>query len=198
MRDNIIYNGIALKGVPRAMPGTPKRIGFIGRLEYQKDPFLFLDVLESLPEYAATIVGGGTLEDKVKAEIRRRGLPRVQVLGALSHPETLEVLSGLHVVLMTSLWEGMPILALEAMCSGVPVVATNVGGLGEIVENGRSGLLVESRSAEDLARAVVRVTEESALRKQIIENGRDRVRALFSEERMLSEICKVYRRVAKA
>ena len=78
------------------------------------------------------------------------------------------------------------------MWSGVPVVATNVGGLGEIIESGRSGLLVDGRSADDLARAIVQVTQDVALRERIVENARARVCAMFSEERMLSQVRDVY------
>jgi glycosyltransferase involved in cell wall biosynthesis len=92
--------------------------------------------------------------------------------------------------------EGLPHLPLEAMQCGVPVVATNVGALGEVIESGKSSLLVDGRSADDLARAVKQLTESSALRERIIKNGRDRVRTLFSGERMLSEIREVYRQVA--
>jgi glycosyltransferase involved in cell wall biosynthesis len=155
-----------------------------------------LDVLERLPGYRATIIGGGTLEYKVRAEIKRRGLCAVRMVGTLPYNETLEELSKLHTVIMTSRWEGLPHLPLEAMQCGVPVVATNVGALGEVIESGKSGLLVDGRSADDLARAVKQLTESSALRERKIKNGRDRVRTLFSGERMLSEIREVYRQVA--
>jgi glycosyltransferase involved in cell wall biosynthesis len=97
---------------------------------------------------------------------------------------------------MTSRWEGLPLLPLEAMWSGVPVVATNVGGLSEIIENEKSGLLINSRSADDLALAVMRLTDDLALRESIVDNARRRVQTLFSEARMLSEIDKTYQEVA--
>jgi glycosyltransferase involved in cell wall biosynthesis len=193
----VIHNGIPVKKISRAKPKETKHVGFVGRLEYQKDPLLFLKVMERLPGYTATIVGGGKLEDKVKAVIKHRGLSQIHVLGSLSHPETLQVLSTFDALVMTSRWEGLPILPLEAMWSGVPVVAMNVGGISEIIESGKSGLLVDNRSADELARAVVRLAEDVALRECIVKEGRNRVREAFSEEQMLRKTFEVYRRVAQ-
>lgn len=196
-KSSVIHNGIRLTGIPVARPTSPKHIGFVGRLHYQKDPLLFLDVAERLPGYTATIVGDGELEGEVRAEIeRRRNLSQVRMLGPLPHSETLRVISNISALVMTSRWETFGYVAAEAMQSGVPVVGTRVGGLAEVVESDDYGLLIEGRSADNLAAAVVRVTEDSALRDRIIRNARSRVRTLFSEERMLREISGVYRRVA--
>jgi len=142
-------------------------------------------------------VGGGSLENEVKKEIERRGLSRARMLGPLPHSKTLQIISNLSVLVMTSRWEGLPMMVLEAMWSGAPVVATDVGGVGEVIENGKSGLLVDKRSADRLAHAVIRLTEDAALRQRIVEEGRNRVREMFSEERMLRDICEVYRRVTR-
>ncbi len=197
-QSDVIHNSILLSETKTPSAASIKNIGFIGRLETQLDPLLFLDVLERLPGYSATIVGGGALEGEMRTQIQRRGLSGVRMLGALSHRDTLEVLPTLGAVVMTSRWEGMPMLPMEAMWAGVPVVATNVGALDEVIEDGRSGLLVEGRSPDDLAQAVRRVTSDPALRERIVREGRARVRSRFSEERMLSSILEVYRRVAEA
>ncbi len=196
-RSAVVHNGIRLTGRRISTPKQPKHLGFVGRLEHPKDPLLLLDVLEYLPGYTATIVGSGSLEHRIRAEIERRGLTRVRMAGALAHSETLRVLSGFAALVMTSRWEGLPILPIEAMWAGVPVVSTDVGGLGEIIEDGESGLLVDSRSPDDIARAVRLVTGDGALRERIVSNGRDRVRCLFSEDRMLSEIREIYRRATE-
>ena len=195
-RSNIIRNGISSEGGSASKAPEPGHVGFIGRLEFQKDPLLFLHVMEQLPGYTASIVGGGTLEGEVQDRIRREGLTRVEFLGALSHEESLEVLSRFYVLVMTSRWEGLPILPLEAMRAGVPVVTTNVGAMDEIIEDGESGILVD-RSPQKLSRAVERLVRDRRLRERIVENGRRRVSALFSEERMMSGILDVYRRVAE-
>jgi len=71
-------------------------------------------------------------------------------------------------------------------------VAIDVGGIGEAIEDGRSGILVKSRSPDELAKAVKRLTHEESFRKSIIVEARERVQKLFTEQRMISEIRKVY------
>lgn len=198
-QSTIVPNSIPLSEIRVPRLNQPRHIGLVGRLEYQKDPILFLEVLEQLPGYTATIAGGGALEKEVGDELRRRGLTgTVEMLGTLTHAETLRVVSSLRTVVMTSRWEGLPNLPLEAMWTGVPVVATNVGALDEIIENEKNGLLVDGRSPDDIARAVRRVTEDAALRERIVKNARDRVRSMFSEERMLADLREIYRQAAGA
>lgn len=195
-RRSIIPNSVPLPQVPE-VHADPRHVGFVGRLEHQKDPSLFLEVMERLPGYSATMIGGGALESEVEAGIKRCGLSNVRMLGALPHAEVLKAVPEFGVAVMTSRWEGLPVFPLEAMWLGVPVVAANVGALDEIIEHERSGLLVDSRSPEGFARAVRRLAEDAVLRERIVRNARNRVRALFSEERMLAEIRNLYRRVAK-
>lgn len=194
-RANVIHNGISLPGLTIHGAAQCKHIGFVGRLEDSKDPFLFLDTIELLPEYTATIVGGGALEEEVRAEIGRRNLSHIRMMGSVSHLETLQVLSTFSILVMTSRWEAFGYSAVEAMWAGVPVIATNVGGVSEIIENGESGLLIDSRSPEEIAEAVRRVTQDQSLRRNIVRNGQERVRSRFSEERMLDGIWKVYQRL---
>jgi glycosyltransferase involved in cell wall biosynthesis len=196
-QSEVIHNSILLSETKTPSAASIKNIGFIGRLETQKDPLLFLDVLERLPGYSATIVGGGALESEMKAQIRRRSLSGVRMLGALSHRDTLEVLPKLGAVVMTSRWEGMPMLPMEAMWAGVPVVAANVGALDEIIEHEKSGLLVDSRSPEDFVRALERLAEDTELRERIVKSARERIRSHFSEKRMLADIWTLYQRAAK-
>ncbi|MEX0830731.1 MAG: glycosyltransferase [Nitrospirales bacterium] len=189
----LIYNGIAFHDIPPSDCLRLRHIGFIGRLEPQKDPILFLDTLGQLPEYSATIVGTGSLNALVRKEIRRRGLTkRVRMLGALSQSETLKVISMLSVVVLSSRWEGLPLTALESMRMGVPVVGMNVSGMSEIIENGKDGVLINQRSGESLANGVKRVTEDFSLRASIIQNARSKIKEKFSEEQMLRSLRRVY------
>jgi glycosyltransferase involved in cell wall biosynthesis len=189
----IIHNGIQQGKIPEGRTTPAKHVGFIGRLEYPKDPILFLDALGHLPDYTATMIGGGSLESAVKQEIAHRDLvKRVRQVGALSHQESLQILSTFDVLLLTSRWEGLPLVVLEAMCAGVPVVAVNVSGLSEIIEHKKNGLLVDERSRQALARAVRAAVENHELRTDMIDQARQHVRNRFSEEKMLSEIRKIY------
>lgn len=196
---SVIHNGIDYSSIPEASPHAAHHIGFIGRLAPEKDPLLFLETLVLLPKYSATIVGGGRLQTEIRDTLENQQLSsRVTMLGAQSRQKSLQALAAMSALVMTSQWEGLPMVALEAMACGVPVVATNVGGLNEVIENGESGILVEGRSPTDLAKAVRLVTEDQTLRKHIIETARNRVRSLFSEERMLEDLRKVYRTVMRS
>lgn len=194
-RKTVIHNGIPLRDAAMQRRGDLYHLGFAGRLEPQKDPILFLQVMERLPEYTAAIVGDGSMHGEVRSGLERRGLSgRVKMLGRLTHRETLDLLPSLGAVVMTSRWEGLPILTLEAMRAGVPVVAPDVGGLGEVIEDGESGLLVDARSPDDIARAARRVLEDASLRNRLARGGRERVCSAFSEDGMLAGIREVYRR----
>jgi glycosyltransferase involved in cell wall biosynthesis len=101
-------------------------------------------------------------------------------------------------ILVTSRWEGFPLVVLEALCLGVPVVAPAVDGVTEVVEDGVSALLIDSRVPRELAAAVRRVTTDRALRGSLVARGRERVRSEFSEERMLAGIEDIYSHVTGA
>jgi len=190
----VIHPGLSCNDLPRAFPNSLRHIGFVGRLEYQKDPLLFLEMIEFLPEYSATVVGGGTLEPSMKQTIENRGLgERVRMVGQLSHQEALKILATLGAIILPSRWEGLPILVLEAMGIGVPVISMKVSGLEEIIRNGINGMLVERRSGEDLAKQVERVTKDEVLRASIIETAKKTVQGQFSMEKMLASILNIYK-----
>jgi len=192
----LIYNGIAVHPLPQTEHPCWQHVGFIGRLEYQKDPMLFLDVLAYLPEYSATIVGTGSLDTLMRKEISCRGMTkRVRMLGALSQSETLKVLSMLSACVLSSRWEGLPLIALESMWMGIPVVSMNVSGMSEVIENGIDGVLVDQRSGECLANGVRKVTQDSSLRAFIIQNARSKIKAKFSEDQMLQSLRRVYQEI---
>lgn len=190
----VINPGLALNDLPQAFSHSLRHIGFIGRLEYQKDPLLFLEMMAFLPEYSATIVGDGALLSMVKQEIVNRGLvERVHMVGELSHGETLKILARLSAVVLTSRWEGMPLLILESMGIGVPVISMNVSGLKEIIQHGVNGMLVDRRRGEDLAEKVEAVTKNEHLRLSLIKNAKVTIQEKFSLENMLSSILNIYR-----
>ena len=141
------------------------------------------------------MIGGGSLEPEIRAEIAGRNLDRIQLLGSLDHNEVRSLLSNFGSIVITSKWEAFGIVALEAMAEGVPVVAVRAGGLEEVIVHEESGYLVESRSPEEIADAVRLLNNNIQLRNKIIEGGKNRVVSLFDVKRMIREIVTVYNSV---
>ncbi|WHZ20903.1 MAG: hypothetical protein OJF47_000015 [Nitrospira sp.] len=196
--NGVIRNGISCPSEAVGTQGRGRFIGFVGRLEPQKDPLLFVDSVGELPGYRAVIIGTGSLETAVRKEIQRKRLgDRVMMLGGLTHEETMKAMQDLQLVVMTSRWEGLPLLPLEAMRMGIPVVATDVGGVREIIEDGKSGILAPVRTSTAIALAVKRVCENDSLRASLVKEAHARANEMFSEEAMLSEVRMVYERIAR-
>ena len=120
---------------------------------------------------------------------------RVRMLGALSQSETLKILSLLSACVLSSRWEGLPLIALESMWMGIPVVSMNVSGMSEVIEDGIDGVLVDQRSGECLANGVRKVTQDSSLSAFIVQNARSKVQEKFSEDQMLQSLCRVYQEI---
>jgi glycosyltransferase involved in cell wall biosynthesis len=136
------------------------RIGWAGRLEPPKDPLLAIDAFGALRDagvdFNAWIAGDGTLSRAVQDAIAGKRLQdRVTMLGALEPDSLAENLRSSDVFLMSSLWEGIPRGALEALGCGVPVVSTAVGEIGTLVRPQVSGFIAGTRSPSELAELLV-------------------------------------------
>ncbi len=155
-------------------------IGWAGRLTAVKDGATFLRaaklIRERFPRVRFIMAGEG--EDRGELEALRRELcldDAVQFLG--NRDDMPEVMASMDVFALSSINEGFGRVIVEAMASGVPVAATTVGGVPEVVEDGISGLLVPPRDPERLAEAVGRILEDDGLRRRLRENGLGRSRA---------------------
>ena len=168
--------------------GAAPVIGTVGRLAAVKDQQTLLEAFRQIvshyPEALLLIVGEGPMRQELEDQTRSLGLgAHVKFLGRRSDiPELLRLLD---VFVLSSVSEGLPLTVLEAMAAGVPVVATDVGGLCEVVTDRETGLLVPPRSPTHLAAAVVTLLNDHAMRTAIRHMARQRVRTRFDLDQMV-------------
>ncbi|MBI4577502.1 MAG: glycosyltransferase [Planctomycetes bacterium] len=144
--------------------------GFVGRLVEAKDPLGFVEAVArvngAVPGLTALVVGEGPLRGRAEGLARELGVAdRVRFLG--ERRDVARVLSALDCLVLSSRREGLPLVALEARAAGRPVVATDVGGVSEVVEDGRNGRLVPAGDAAALARALTEVLADPALARSM-------------------------------
>ena len=145
---------------------------FLGRLTYLKNPMRLLSVfkkaVEEKKDLMMAVVGTGDMGDLFREEVNNLHLENnVDLLGYQSNP--LMILDKTKVMLMTSLSEGTPMCALEALALGVPIVSTPVGGLCDLVKNDINGYL--SDSDEKLASYIVNICNDDNLRSRLSLNA---------------------------
>lgn len=160
-------------------PGT---FVFVGRLTTAKDLGTAIAAVSLVPEARLVIVGDGP----DRAELERvaavsAGAGRIEFRGSLSRDAALRVVAGAEAGLLSSAWENLPHSAVEALSVGVPVVATSVGGVPEVVHDGENGLLVAPGRPEELAAAIRRILEEPGLRERLAAAAKPSVEAISSE-----------------
>ena len=152
-------------------------------------------VVRALPDTHFLIFGEGELRTALTRQIKHLGLEhRVSLVGFRS--DILSLLKGLDLFVMSSITEGLGTSVLDAMAASKAVVGTTAGGIPEAVEHGVTGLLVPPHSADSLAEAILSLLKDEARRRRMGEAGLERVRALFSVDRMVDETLAVYERVA--
>jgi glycosyltransferase involved in cell wall biosynthesis len=130
-----------------------------GRFRHEKGHGLLVEALAELSgrrvPYHCVLAGEGPLRGEIEAQIHAQGLDdEVTLVGHLGHAELLDAIASAAVLAVPSTHEGMGLAAAEAVALGVPVVASRVGGLPEVVTDGQTGVLVESRRAEEFATAL--------------------------------------------
>ena len=179
----------------RSPPGT---FAFVGRLTRQKDLDVAIDAVAQMPEARLVIVGDGP--DRVRLEERAAasdGRDRVTFRGALPRAEALGVLAGAEACVISSAWENFPHAAVEALAVGVPVVATAVGGVPEIVRDGENGLLVPPGSSTALGAALHRLLDDRPLRDSLAARARPSVEQLAAD-RIYGRLEEILEEVARA
>jgi glycosyltransferase involved in cell wall biosynthesis len=192
----VIHNGIDLNGIPLPAQGDTRCIGFLGRLSHPKNPLMAVAVLDLLRNegFRLLMVGGGEMEGLVHAAIAARGLKAlVEVTGPLPRDRALARIREVGVLLLPSLWEGLPVAPLEAMAMDIPVVAAQTGGIPEVVLDGETGLLVPRQDPVAYAAAIRRLADDGALRTRLVGNARGRLLTEFSQDRMVRQHLDAYR-----
>ncbi|WP_242009941.1 glycosyltransferase family 4 protein [Rhodothermus marinus] len=140
-------------------PGMGKHEGnfalFVGRLSPEKGVRTILQAWRLLEGVPLKVVGDGPLRAEIEAFVRREGLEQVEVLGRRPREEVFRLMQEARVLVFPSEWyEGFPMTIAEAFACGLPVIASRLGAIAEIVEEGRTGLLFNPGSPEDLAAKV--------------------------------------------
>lgn len=169
-------------------PGTPLVVA-VGRLVEAKNHALAIRAFEQVPGAALAIVGDGPL----RAELEREAGGRVVFAGP--RDDARAVMGAADAVVLSSRAEGLPLVALEALASGTPLVATTVRGLRELVENERDALLVPPDDPGALAAALRRVLEDGELAARLAAEAR-RVPGAGSQEQMVADFLALYERLA--
>lgn len=172
-------------------------LGMVCRIVEQKGIIYALQAFNRLqdrfPEARLVIAGDGELTGALKASSRELGIAeRVHWLGWRT--DAADLIGAFDILLLPSLWEGFGLVLLEAMSRRVPVIASRVSAIPEVVVDGETGILVEARDAPALADAMGRLLEDRALRQHMGLLGAARLEEQFSIERTVSGTLEVYRK----
>lgn len=150
------------------------------------------EVVRADPSCVLVLVGDGALRGDLEAQAAAIGIER-QVRFTGQRTDTADLIQASNVVVMSSLWEGLPTILLEAHGLGKPIVATNVGGASDVVLDGVSGVLVPPSAPECLARGIVRILADSAQAGAMGKRGQTHVVDRFSIARTAASIAELYR-----
>lgn len=194
----IVRNGIDCERFAgprhRAVPGAPV-IGAVGRFSEEKGHRILLEAMEllapRLPGARLILVGYGALEGDLRSRAAAPGLQgRVTFAG---ERDSAEMLGSFDLFVQPSLYESQGLAILEAMAAGVPVVASDVGGVRDAVSDGRTGVLVPAADPQRLAEALVRLSGDPDLAARLSAEAGREVRERFSSGAMVDSYARLYR-----
>lgn len=207
----VIHNGIELRNFNKdfnvsqkkkelGIDMSPTIIGTVTRLEPQKAVHDFIVavsyVKETYPDVKVVIIGDGPLRRKIEELINDLKLnDNIILLGWRN--DVPEILAVLDIFCQSSLWEGCPMSLLETMAIGKPIIATNVGGVKEIVEDDNTGILVPSGDPKAMADAIIKLTNNKEKTMKMGMNGRRRVESFFNMDLMLVKYERLYQDLLK-
>lgn len=148
-------------------------------------------ILRELPAAVFLFAGRDDSNGEIEQLAREQGVAdAIRFLGY--YRDTARLLAAMDIFLLPSTWEGLPVSILEALHAGVPVIATRVGGIPEIIRDGREGILIEPRRPDQIAEAVIRMTRNWALRAEFSRAADVRAQTIFSISTMTTRMEAIY------
>ncbi len=170
-------------------------VGTVGIIRSEKGHFYFVKaaqrILEEKSGVRFLIVGNEPKGDTVRRQIKELGLEKEIIMAGL-RDDIPQILAALNIFVLPSLKEGVPQGVAQALAMKKAVVATAVGGVPELIENGRTGILVPPRDVEALAEAILELLNDKEKAKRLGENGRHLIEEKFSLEEMVEKIESLY------
>jgi len=148
-------------------------------------------VVRSFPAAKFLLVGEGALRGRIERLIRRLNLENKIILAGWRR-DIPQILSAIDIFVLTSLWEGLPISALEAMAAAKPIVATNTGGIEDVITDGENGFLVPCRNIQQMSERVVVLLKDAVLRQKIGEHARSSISQRLSAQEAARQIEGLY------
>ena len=193
----VISNAVPVSDLSNGSIVKKYDILFVGRLTKAKGVDILLKAIKIIKEkyqkeIRAAIVGKGYLDEELKGLVMELGIEKeVEFLGVRRDIEKLMQSTKLFV--LPSRWEGLPLTILEAMSSGVGIIATKVGGIPEVIENGKEGILISPEDPGVLAKAITELLTDEELRIRLGVNAFKKVKEKYSMEVYTKNIVEFYK-----
>ena len=196
-----LHNGINVEDFVYTLPPNNKTILFIGRIAEDKGIYYFISaipkVLEIVPQAKFLIVGEGVPKRVLVSLVKKLGVDdNVEFLGKISNEKISQIYQEVDVVVVPSIWpENCSIVILESHASGRPVIATNVGGNPELVDDGKTGYVIDPKNSNQIAEKIVQILSDEKLARVMSENARKRAEKEFDIRTHVNSILEIYRNV---
>lgn len=191
----VIHNAVDLEAYKKIKPKRERgpTVIFIGRLVPWKGLEGVIKVMVLLvkkyPRIKLLVVGEGPEKEKLKRLAKQLRVEKhVQFLGRIEHGRTMELLKDSDVLVLNSKYEGLPHVVIEAMACKVPVVATNIDGIREVIENGKTGILVRVGANKELQQGIERLLKDRHFRARTITNAYENVLTKFTWSTMIMKL----------
>ena len=173
-------------------------IGIVGRLVPIKNHKMLFKVCRAglnLP-YRIVVIGDGEMRGELEKYAEELGMrDRIEFKGWIK--DLKAIYERLDIVVLTSLNEGTPVSLIEAMAAGRPIVATKVGGVADIAQDGKNGYLVESGNIEEFSWKLLDLIKDAGKRREFGKSGRDIVKTRFAKERLIKDTKELYNNLLK-
>jgi len=174
---------------------------FVGRLSPVKGLDLLINTYKKLTtkynNLFLTVVGEGKYEKVYKNICQKQNLSRVRFIKYLSQENLIKVIHKSHILIVPSYTENCPLIVLEGMSAGIPIIASGVGGIPELIKSGKNGLLFNPLNPDSLYKSIELLIKNKKLREDLSVKARENVEENFSWDKNSEMLIKVYENVTK-